>query len=53
MIGLQIIDRLETIHELNFLHLDLKLENLMVGIDFEDERVQEQDIVYMVDFGIS
>jgi serine/threonine protein kinase len=30
-IGTQIIDRLEYLHELGYLHLDLKLENLLFG----------------------
>jgi serine/threonine protein kinase len=31
LIGTQIIDRLMSLHDLGYLHLDLKLENLLFG----------------------
>lgn len=47
MIGHQVIDRLESIHDAGVAHCDLKPENLLMGCD-ADERV-----IYLVDFGLS
>lgn len=50
-IGLQIIDRLESLHEINYLHLDLKLENILL----KSERMQsnESSKIVLIDFGLS
>ena len=47
MIGLQVLERLQTLHERGYLHLDLKLENLMIPIS------RDKSLIYLIDFGIS
>lgn len=46
LIGLQCLDRIEWIHEKNFIHCDIKPENFLMGK--KDPRV-----IYMIDFGLS
>ena len=46
LIGLQCLDRIEWVHEKNFIHCDIKPENFLMGI--KDPRV-----IYMIDFGLS
>ena len=48
LIAIQLISRLEKIHENSVLHRDLKPENILMGKCEYDE-----NIVYIVDFGIS
>lgn len=45
-IGVQLIDRLERMHRLNFVHMDLKPENIMIGHG-------RGDVLYLIDFGLS
>lgn len=47
MIGLQIIDRLEYIHNHKFIHRDIKPENFLLGI------YQNCTKVHLIDFGLS
>ena len=47
MIGYQIIQRLEILHEKNYLHRDIKPENFLIGLG-ENART-----VYIIDFGLS
>ena len=46
LIGLQCLDRIEWVHEKNFIHCDIKPENFLMGK--KDPRV-----IYMIDFGLS
>ena len=50
-IGTQIIGALESLHELGYVHLDLKPENIMteIGVDCEEMEFK----VFLIDFGIS
>lgn len=45
-IGLQLLDLLERLHALGFVHNDLKLENLVVGN-------QDSNKIYLIDFGLA
>lgn len=47
LIGIQILDRLESLHEINFIHRDLKPENFLMGLN------ELSNIVYMIDLGLS
>jgi serine/threonine protein kinase len=50
-IGLQIMDRLESLHKLGFTHQDLKPENILLGTrDKSDLRSSE---IILVDFGLT
>lgn len=51
MIGLQIIDRLRDLHELGYVHKDLKLENICLGSTNMKSSACSQ--IFLVDFGIS
>ena len=45
-IGLHLLDLLERLHSLGFVHNDLKLENMVVGND-------DNNKIYLIDFGLS
>lgn len=47
LIGLQLLDRIEVIHEKGFLHRDIKPENFLIGIE------DKSDLIYAIDFGLS
>ena len=47
MVGLQVLDRLEHMHKSNFLHCDVKPENLVTGLG------KDSSTVYMVDMGLA
>ena len=47
MVGIQIIDRLEFIHNKNIIHRDIKPDNFVIGIE------NKSHIVYVLDFGLS
>ena len=40
------IERLRTLHKMNFLHNDVKSQNVLVGH-------KDTDVVYLIDFGLS
>ena len=44
-IGIQMINRLESIHKLNVIHRDIKPENILIK--------QDNSIVYLADFGLA
>jgi len=47
MIGLQVIDRLEALHKIGFLHRDVKPDNLAIGL------TEKNKIIYIFDFGLA
>ena len=47
MIGIQMLDRLEFIHNKNIIHRDIKPDNFVVGLD------NKCHIIYVLDFGLS
>jgi serine/threonine protein kinase len=47
MLGLQMIQRIELMHEKGFLHRDIKPENFVVGLN------EKSNLVYIIDFGLS
>ncbi len=47
MIGIQILDRLEFIHNKNIIHRDIKPDNFVLGMD------NKSHIIYALDFGLS
>lgn len=47
MIGMQMIDIIEYVHDNRCIHRDIKPENIMTGFDKRDHRI------YLVDFGLS
>lgn len=50
-IGKQLLERLEALHELGYLFLDLKLDNILLGS--HNLHTTESSLIYLVDFGIS
>jgi len=49
MIGLQMLQRLESIHKFGYVHRDLKPANVMVGKNSKGE----PNIIYLIDFGLA
>lgn len=47
MIGYQIISRIQTFHNKNFLHRDIKPENFVIG------SIEDDKYIYLIDFGLS
>ena len=47
MIGIQILDRLEFIHNKNFIHRDIKPDNFVIG------KNEDKNTIYMIDFGLA
>ena len=47
MIGIQMIDRLEFIHNKNIIHRDIKPDNFVLGLE------NKSHIIYILDFGLS
>lgn len=45
LVGLQIIDRIEVLHEKNFLYIDFKPENFLSGLE------NQTPYIFMIDFG--
>ena len=46
MIGIQILDRLEYIHNKSVIHRDIKADNFLIGL-------KENEIIYIIDFGLA
>jgi serine/threonine protein kinase len=49
MWALQILNRLETMHNLGYIHRDLKPGNTMIG----NWSAREDHMIYLIDFGLS
>ncbi len=41
------ISRIETLHEKNILHRDIKPQNFVIGLG------EKQDLIYIIDFGLA
>jgi serine/threonine protein kinase len=50
-IGIQLIDRLEVLHKLGFVHLDLKPDNICVQL--ASKSFKKEFYICLIDFGIS
>lgn len=47
MIALQMLDRLEVLHSLNYVHRDIKPANVLFGTD------EKLDVLHVIDFGLT
>ena len=47
MTGIQMLDRLEFVHQKNIIHRDIKPDNFVLGLD------NKSHIIYVLDFGLS
>ena len=47
MLGIQILKRIKTLHENNFIHRDIKPENFTIGLK------KMNNIIYMIDYGLT
>lgn len=47
MIGLQVVDRLEALHRIGYLHRDVKPDNLAIGLS------EKSKVIYLFDFGLA
>jgi serine/threonine protein kinase len=46
MIGLQVVDRLEALHRIGYLHRDVKPDNIAIGLN------EKNKVIYLFDFGL-
>jgi len=46
-LGIQMLERIEFVHEKGYLHRDIKPENFLIGLN------ENSNIVYIIDFGLS
>jgi len=46
-LGIQLIDRMESIHKRHFIHRDIKPDNILMGVG------ELEDIVHVIDYGLS
>ena len=47
MVFYQLLERIETMHEKNYIHRDIKPDNIMMGMG------DQSNIVHMIDFGLT
>ena len=47
LIALQMLDRIEFVHNKNIIHRDIKPDNFVVGLD------NKSHIIYLLDFGLA
>lgn len=47
LIALQSIDRLESLHSRNYIHRDIKPDNILIG------SAKKEHILFMIDFGLT
>ena len=47
MLGIQILTRIKTLHENNYIHRDVKPENFTIGLK------KYKNIIYMIDYGLT
>mmetsp|Transcript_38949 Transcript_38949/g.37281 ORF Transcript_38949/g.37281 Transcript_38949/m.37281 type:complete len:174 (-) Transcript_38949:32-553(-) len=50
-IGIQMLERLEAIHKLGFIHQDIKPDNILVGSNSRQD--SQSNLLYLVDYGLS
>ena len=49
MIGFQLLDRIETVHNRGLVYRDVKPENFLLG----RKNTKEANIIHLVDFGLA
>ena len=49
-LGVQLIDRLKSLHEIGYLHMDLKPDNICIASN--NLKSQDSSTVCLIDFGI-
>jgi casein kinase 1 len=47
MLGLQVVDRLEALHKIGYVHRDIKPDNLVIGFE------ERKKVIYLIDFGLA
>lgn len=47
MIAIQALERLESLHNIGFIHRDIKPDNLLIGTS------EKESLIYLIDFGLS
>ena len=47
MLGIQILNRIKTLHENNYIHRDIKPENFVIGLK------KRNNTIYMIDYGLT
>ena len=47
MVALQLIDRIEALHKIGYIHRDIKPDNMAVGMK------DKKKTIYLIDFGLS
>ena len=47
MIAIQLVRRIEKVHEERIIHRDIKPDNFLIGVG------QQQHIIYVIDFGLA
>mmetsp|Transcript_9671 Transcript_9671/g.7308 ORF Transcript_9671/g.7308 Transcript_9671/m.7308 type:complete len:98 (+) Transcript_9671:216-509(+) len=50
-IGIQMVDRIQTMHDLGYLHQDIKPDNILIGCNNPES--DEFNLLYLIDYGLS